>query len=191
MHRVWWLSVVGTAIFHDQNLVVRSHGRMWPVYRAGRIGAFCTWYVRLDFQYNSDTIILIFNHVDCRIGRWHITLTMHTRHGISTHWQLYCLFNSSFRKTRQNTSSRHFLGGVTGEITEHWIISTVCSTALLDQHERRHHFFCEDDPLGTNGDTIHWDSNATNFNQASMLHQQCGNVTNFYQTTKFRTIDRL
>ena len=35
------------------------------------------------------------------------------------------------------------------------------------------HFFCEEEPPGTNGDTTNWASNAETCNQALTLHQQC------------------
>ena len=54
----------------------------------------------------------MFNHAECRIDKWHITKTSHTRHGISTHWQLYCLFNSSSRETWKKTSSPPFVRGI-------------------------------------------------------------------------------
>ena len=151
-----------------------------------------------------------------------------TRHGISTHWQLYCLFNSSIRETWKKTSSPPFVRGIhqrwnrctldhqsstpvipcngnplvtsvsphtgpvnviyygmTNYITVTYNLSfmsfrlirtsTVCSTARLDKHESRHHSFasfCEEDLLGTNGDTTHWTNNAETFNQVSTLHQQ-------------------
>ena len=106
------LSMVGMAIFHVWNLFLRSHGHMWSVYRAGRIGALCIWYVRLDFQYNCHVIILMFNHAECRIDKWHKTMTSHTRPGISTHWPLYCLLNSSLWQTRKKTSNRAFVRGI-------------------------------------------------------------------------------
>ena len=34
-------------------------------------------------------------------------------------------------------------------------------------------FFCEEYPLGTNGDTTHWASHAETFNQTSTFRQQC------------------
>ena len=62
---------------------------MWSVYRAGRVGALCIWYVRLDFHYNGNVVILMFNHAECGIDKWHKTMASYTRLGISIHWQLY------------------------------------------------------------------------------------------------------
>ena len=70
-HWLAWLS----SMF--KSLVLHNHGQMWSVYRAGRISAFCIWYARVDFQYDCDVIILMFNQID----KWHITMTSHTRHG--------------------------------------------------------------------------------------------------------------
>ena len=87
---------------------------MWSVYRTGpsRIGALCIWYVRLDFQYNGNVIILMFNTAECRIDKWHITIASHTRPGISTHWQLYCSLNSLLRQTQKKTWNRAFVKGI-------------------------------------------------------------------------------
>ena len=84
------------------------------VLRTGRISTFL--YLIRSVKYNCDVIILMFNHVECRIGKWHIKMTSPTHHGISTHRQLYCLLNRSFRQTRmnqheRNTSSRPFCEG--------------------------------------------------------------------------------
>ena len=107
------LSVVGMAIFHVLNLFLQSHGHKWTVYRTGRIGVLCIWYVRLDFQfqYNGNAIILMFDHAECRIDKWHITMASHTRPGISTHWQLYCLLNSLLRQTWKKNIKPSFCEG--------------------------------------------------------------------------------
>ena len=88
------------------------HGHMGSVYPTGRIDAFCVWYVRLDFQHICDVIILLFNLEECRIDKWIITITMHTRHMVSTNWQLHCLLNSSFRQTWKKTPSWSFVRGI-------------------------------------------------------------------------------
>ena len=118
------LSVVGMAIFHVLNLFLQSHGHKWTVYRTGRIGVLCIWYVRLDFQfqYNGNAIILMFDHAECRIDKWHITMASHTRPGISTHWQLYCLLNSLLRQTWKKKHQAELLWGEStgGGIAAHW-----------------------------------------------------------------------
>ena len=61
-------------------------------------------YVWLDFKYNCEVIILMISHMEWRIDKWHITMASYVRHGVSTHWQLYCLLNGSFRQTLKKTS---------------------------------------------------------------------------------------
>ena len=52
-------------------------------------------------------------------------------------------------------------------------ISTVCSTARLGKHERRHQSFGSFMMrIERNGDTAHWATNVETFNQASTFHQQ-------------------
>ena len=122
---------------------------MWSVYPAGQIDAFCICYVRLDFQYICDVIILLFIIAECRIGKRLITMTTHTRHRISTHWQLHCLLNSSFRQTWKKTSSRPFVRGIcrrgNGQTLEHR-----SSTPVIP---------CDGNPLVTSGFTAHRASN--------------------------------
>ena len=121
------------------------HGHMWSVYPAGRIDAFVSDTSGLDFQNICDVITLMFNHAECRIDKWHITMTSHTRHGISTHWQLYCLLISSLRQTRKKTSSRLFVRG----IHQRWNRRTPdhrSSTPVIP---------CNGNPLVTSGSTAH------------------------------------
>ena len=126
--RLAWLSSI------IKRLALRSHGHMWSVYRAGGMCAFCIWYARLYFKYDCDVMIPIFNHVECRIDKWHITMTSHTCHGISTHWQLYSLFSSSFRQTRKKISSRPFVRGTTGDgIPSHWTSKAPLQWCLASQ----------------------------------------------------------
>ena len=111
--------------YHNCNfpplLIILIWGLFWSRQQRGlpsSDGYFCIWYVRLDFQYICDVIILMFNHAQCPIDKWHIAMTSHTRHGISTQWQLYCLLNNSFRQTWNKTPSRLFTTG--DGIAAHW-----------------------------------------------------------------------
>ena len=110
---------------------------MWYVYRAGRIGALCIRHVRLDFQYNCDVTILMFNHTGCRIDKWYITMTSHTRQRISTHWQLYRLLNISFRQTWKKHQAELLWGESTGDgITAHWTTNAPNQWSLATGNHR-------------------------------------------------------
>ena len=128
---------------------------MWSVYHAGRIGAFCIWYVRLDFEYNCDVNILMFNHAEWRINKWHATMTSHTQHGISTHWQLYCLLNSSFTQTWREAPSQLFMRGIHRRWNHHQITTPVIP--------------CEGNPMATSGFTAHRASNIINYRMKNYI----------------------
>ena len=54
-----------------------------------------------------------------------VTVTFHECHGISNHWQLNYLFNSSFQLTSKKTSQLHITGPMSGKTTgDQWISLT-------------------------------------------------------------------
>ena len=72
-------------------------------------------------------------------------MTSHTHHGISTHWQLYCLLNSYFRLAWKKTSSRSSVRG------SHWrwnrrTLNHQSSTPVIP---------CDGNPLVPSGFTEH------------------------------------
>ena len=88
----------------------------------------------------------------------HITMTSHTRHGIPTHWQLYCLLNSSFRQIWKKTSSRHFVRGIHQRWNRHALDHTSIPGIL-----------CNGNTLVISGFTAHMATNVINYGMKNYI----------------------
>ena len=106
---------------------------MWSFYPTGRIDAFCIWYVRLDFQYICDVIVLLVNCAEYRL-MWGES----SGEGIATHWTTEAPLQWSLAKgiLRWPVVSPHtgpVMSSISGIIWHSCVFDSVASQLLVQK----------------------------------------------------------